>query len=201
MKKTCLQAFILLTLTILTGFGVAGSAQAVGITFKIDRTSADPMAPTFSGNGSLSFDPSAPDAVTAFNMQIETIGGDFVGPVETPAPRIFDYVLADVVSVSQLGFSTSGATGQIDLANKTSNDGAILMINMMLDFQQDQASGFCFPANAFAACVLGGGSSSGVEAQLTATPIPLPASVLLVLAGLGALAGISRRSGRASETA
>lgn len=118
----------------------------------------------------------------------------------------FEYGLGDIAAASGLdGPSVGpGLLGVvIDMASKASTDQAARIggfgDGLRLDFGAGRAYGFCFDASdgseddALAACIRGGGSSSGIEASLTAAPIPLPATLPLALGGLGALALRPRR--------
>ena len=198
----------------LLALGAGGAAEAAPYNIFIERVTSPfspPGAPeeeelTFSGFGTVTIDEAASglSALDALSLSIETLGA--LGPDETPVVFRFDYGLDDVVSVSGLDggpvapdlsgvvidFASMASLGEEVQIGGFANSGALT-----LDFGAEVASGFCFgiAEDGLAQCIRGGGSSSGLEAGLSAAIIPLPATLPLLLAGLGALALRRRRAG------
>ena len=190
---------------------MAGVAEAATYTVDITRTSPDGNAPeeeqrTFSGRGTLSVGDDG-SSLDALSLSIETLGS--IGD-EVSAPTVFrfDYVLGDVVSVAGLGGGPvapdlSGVV--IDLASQSSTGGDVTIGGfansgaLTLDFTAGAATGFCFgSSDVLAQCIRSGGGSSGLDAALSAAIVPLPATLPLMAAALGALAlrrGPRRRGG------
>lgn len=173
------------------------AALAATVSFRIDRTSPDPEARTFGGNGSLTFDGPIgdPAEIDDLSLSLSTIGEDFAG---MPIVHAFAYDASDIVSVSGLARAGGGLTGSILFAGKEASGGEAFMDGLELDFGAGLASGFCFSSGSNEEqCIFGGGTSSFVEAELATAPIPLPGALpllALALAGLGCLPG--RRGAR-----
>jgi hypothetical protein len=188
----------LLGMAVLSGPCSHSPAEAVSFfSIGIDRTSAAPEAPTFSGSGLIRFDSPANGpandvaTVDGFSLEIETIGGRFVDSGHIQVPRRFVYGLADILSVSDL-VAGQMLSGVIELApGKVSEDGGVVLggagDTTVLDFTGGVASGFCFDAQGGEECIFGGGTSSAMEAALGSAIVPLPWTLPLLLVALGGI--------------
>ncbi len=204
-------------------FWALGSSaiQAATFKFEISRLTADQLfpgggfsppedeLPTFSGLGRISFASPAddPSRVMALSLRVETLGTDASNASGFGADTVhrFLYGETDITSVA-LAVAGSSLTGTLDfggLAGKSSTNGEVVLQNLFLNFNTGRASGFCFSgsgAPGTAECVRGGGTSTGIEAQLDATVVPLPPAFALLLMPIAGLAMLSRR-GRRRDTA
>ena len=180
-----------------------GAAEAATFDVLIERKQVndfDPeeQQPTFSGSGTVSLD-DAGTTIEALSLSVQTlaeIGG-------SPDVLTFSFGLGDVVATSGLGGppapDLSGLV--IGLAETESEGGEAVLIDfgggaLTLDFGTGLASAFCV-GEPDVQCIRGGGSSTGIEANLTAAVIPLPATLPLALTALGGLA-LWRRGRRAA---
>lgn len=192
----------------------AGAAGAVPFRIDLDRISTVPTSPeeeqpTFSGGGTLSMD-GAGLAVEALALRVETLGTFTPGLPDPPffgepVPTVYEFAFGpeDVASVSGLdGGAVAGDLDGVSIAfDSVANQGgpgSVVLDGFGIDFGAGTAGAFCFSADegaGFSECVRGGGSSTGIEAAAAAAVIPLPASLPLALAGLGAL-GLGRLGAR-----
>ena len=184
--------------------GAVGTAEAATYRIDIARTSADEEAPTFSGGGTITIDGPLlePSDIDALSLSITTLGS--LG--DDDVTYRFDYTEQDVTNV--VGFADGSVPSDlmgliIGLGSKSSQGGEVTIggfgDGLSLDFERT-AQGFCFDSVGSAQCVRGGGTSTGIEANLSAAIIPLPASLPLALSALGGLAawGSRRRRSRAA---
>lgn len=174
------------------GLAAPEGAEAATV-FRLDllRTSPDEEARTFEGFGTLEIEAGAasPADVLAFELDVYALGsaaGD-----GSPVTWFFRYGADEIEAVS--GFeSLRPLSGVLLLESRATAGGEVVLDGLRLDFARGLAEGFCFAASEGSpSCIRGGGSSSGVEAELRVAPIPLPASLPLAAAGL-ALLGLLR---------
>lgn len=180
---------------------VAASAVSL-FDLNLERTSDDPEAPTFGGFGQIGFDSVADDpaSISLFSLTLETMGTD---AANSDTIQQFIYGNADIGSVIGLTDTGSGISGLLSLGPKTSVSGEVQIggfgdQSLVLNFSDGTASAFCFRVDLggdFAECVRGGGSSTGMDALLSAKPVPLPASLSMMLIMLAAFC-IGARRGR-----
>jgi hypothetical protein len=187
----------------------AGAAGAVPYNILIERVTSPfspPGAPeeeelTFSGAGTVDI---VSGAIADLALSVQTLGE--VNDSDAVFTFIFDEtdVVRTVGLDAPLAPDLSGVV--IGLVEKTSQGGEAEFLGfgsdmegLTLDFTSGVAAAFCvgFTGDDLNQCVRGGGSSSGLEANLSAAVIPLPASLPLALTGLGGLA-LWRRARRAA---
>ena len=181
----------------LLALGAGGSAEAATYNIFVERVTSPfspPGAPeeeelTFSGSGTVTIDDAAggPADIDALSLAVQTLAA-----VDgAPAVLTFEFGLADVAATSGLDAplapDLSGVVIELSEGGKASTGGeASFLDGLTLDFTQGLATAFCI-GEPDVQCIRGGGSSSGLEAGLSAAIIPLPATLPLLLAGLGAL--------------
>ena len=186
--------------TAMLASGAAGAATYDILLERAQLNEFDPedQQPTFSGSGTVIID-DAGTTLEALSLGVETlaeVGGE-------PDVLTFSFGLGDVVATSGLdGPPAPDLSGLvIGLAGSASEGGEATLIDfgggaLTLDFGAGVASAFCV-GEPEVQCVRGGGSSTGIEATLSAAIIPLPATLPLALTALGGLA-LWRRGGRAA---
>ena len=190
-------------LAILASLVLPAMGAAAPIPFRIDRTSADPEAYTFSGTGTLEFASNAtgptsdPADIGALSLRIATLGTVYPEDgVAIPTTHVFVFDAPDISAVTGLAAAAGGGlAGSIDFVGVFSEGGGLVfMDSVTLDFDAGLASADCYYSGSpVAECILGGGSSSGVRAILSAgvvpvpLPIPLPAALPLLALSLGGL--------------
>lgn len=174
----------------MSALALPGAAHAVPYEIVVGRIEDDPNAPsdeqlTLSGEGRLRIDGGViadlslslrtladvdgEDAVLTFELteQDVAVAGGLEGPL---APDLSGVVI---------GFD--GVEAQDGLAS-------FLGGTTNLDFAAGRAAFFCVgDQERLAQCIRGGGGSSGLEGQLEAAVIPVPAGLPLLLSGLGGL--------------
>ncbi len=175
-------------------------------------TVPDDELPTFSGFGTITFDPVAtdPSDIVSLSLTIETLGTDASNEFGFGADtvHVFEYDETDIQNVTNLGFNGSSLTGSLDfvgLPGKDSTTGEVVLQSLVLDFDAALASGFCFSGGGepgTAECIRGGGTSTGIEASLKTSVIPLPAPFALLLVPVIGLAALGRmRQGGPAQAA
>ena len=181
--------------------GAVGTAEAAVYQIDVERLflnefDAEDEQLTFSGGGSVTIDASAGGQadIEALSLSVQTLA-EIDGE---DAVLTFDFGLDDLVSASGLdGPLSADLSGLvIGLGDKASEGGEAVFLGtggpaaLTLDFGAGLASTFCVGSSddALVQCIRGGGSSSGLEAGLSAAVIPVPAALPLALTGLGGLA-------------
>lgn len=166
--------------------GWSAQAEAALITYAIQATenTAPGIPGTFTGSGSITLETSPATAVgdiAAFRFDAFTEGSIGDGP-GTDVIHRFSYSLSDVETVD-LAANGSVLSGMLGLADKESVVPAVVLEGLSLNFSDGTAMGFCFDAVGGAQCIRGGGTSTGLEANLgSAFAVPEPPVPLAMLA-------------------
>ena len=178
---------------------LGGGASAATYTITLDRLAGlapgpEDEQPTFSGTGSVTFDEpvGGPAEIDALSLAVQTLSQ--VG--DEDAVLSFEFGPGDVLFAEGLAgpLAPDLAGVVIGLGGKDSTGGEASLLSaggpaaLTLDFGAGQASAFCVgDSENLVQCIRGGGSSTGIEAELGAAVIPAPASLPMALTALGVL--------------
>ena len=181
------------------------SADAATVPFRIDPDLGSP----FSGRGVVSFDGAVggPGDIDALFVRVASQGtvsyDDGMGGYlpSQPVTHVFVFGPGDVVAVSGLAMTTDGGlAGSISFSTAVSENDLITLSDFSLDFDTGRASGFCYYNDILSECVVGGGTSSGVDGRIVApAPVPAPAALPLLAVALGGLGGLGRLARRSRK--